>query len=121
GSIISLLSRMVWMRPPTRLEASRMVTGRPASARMRAAVRPAMPAPMIRTDCGVGGMGSWMRQAWMWFAPCHRYALMQMGLHEWAAVPNLELLFLRAAETAAGCADGSEGAGAEQDEAGWLG
>jgi len=43
-------SRMVWMRPPVRDAASSTVTDRPASARARAAVRPAMPAPMMTTS-----------------------------------------------------------------------
>ena len=33
------------------------MTGRPASARVRAAVRPEMPAPMIRTEFGARAMG----------------------------------------------------------------
>src|SRR2546425_5634414 len=39
------------MRPPTLSRASSIVTLMPASARRRAAARPATPAPMISTDC----------------------------------------------------------------------
>ncbi|BDB41042.1 hypothetical protein Mkiyose1665_30160 [Mycobacterium kiyosense] len=45
----------MYTRPPIRLRASITRTGRPASARLRAAARPAMPAPTIKIDPVSGG------------------------------------------------------------------
>ncbi len=48
-------SRVVYTRPPMRSRASITRTGRPASARLRAAARPATPAPTTRTDLSSAG------------------------------------------------------------------
>jgi hypothetical protein len=48
-------SRLVYTLPPMRSRASITRTGHPASLRLRAADKPAIPAPMMSTDLVSGG------------------------------------------------------------------